>query len=113
MKSKEIVMKRIQRIRRSVTILAGLAGILLALAAAAPAALATLPPPAPAVPVPTHTVVTGGMPGWQIVLIATGAALAAAVIAVILDRIWTGRRHLTHPATRPSIRDTEEVTRAS
>ena len=39
------------------------------------------------------------MLGWQIALIAVGAALAAAVIAAILDRMWTGRQHLTHPAT--------------
>jgi hypothetical protein len=44
-------------------------------------------------------VVTGGMPGWQITLIALGAALAAAVTAVILYRIWTARRHLAHPVT--------------
>ena len=35
-----------------------------------------------------QTIVTGGMPGWQIILIAVGAALVAAVIAVLLDRAW-------------------------
>jgi hypothetical protein len=36
------------------------------------------------------------MPGWQITLIAVGAALLAAVITVLLDRMWTARRsHLT------------------
>jgi hypothetical protein len=39
-----------------------------------------------------HTVVVGGMPGWQITLIAAVAALAAATIAVLADRIWTARR---------------------
>jgi hypothetical protein len=36
------------------------------------------------------------MPGWQITLIAIGAALAAAVVAVLLDRARAARRQ---PAT--------------
>jgi hypothetical protein len=44
------------------------------------------------VPAPVHTVITGGMPGWQITLIAAGAALAAAAIAVLLDRAWAARK---------------------
>ena len=43
---------------------------------------------APAAP----TVVAGGMPGWQIALIAVGAALVAAVVAVLLDRARLARR---------------------
>ena len=43
-----------------------------------------------------HTVVVGGMPGWQIALIAAAAALAAATIAVLADRAWAARRK---PAT--------------
>jgi LPS O-antigen subunit length determinant protein (WzzB/FepE family) len=35
-----------------------------------------------------HTVVVDGMPGWQIALIAAAAALAAATVAVLLDRAW-------------------------
>jgi hypothetical protein len=38
------------------------------------------------------------MPGWQITQIALGAALVAAVIAVLLDPTRTARR-LAHPAT--------------
>jgi hypothetical protein len=34
----------------------------------------------------------GGMPGWQIVLIAVGAAVAAAVLAVLIDRARLARR---------------------
>lgn len=45
---------------------------------------------APAVP----TVVVSGMPGWQIALIAVGAALAAAVIAVLVDRARQNRLRL-------------------
>jgi len=35
------------------------------------------------------------MPGWQITLIAAGAALAAAVLAVLLDRARAARRSVT------------------
>jgi hypothetical protein len=35
------------------------------------------------------------MPGWQITLIAIGAALLAAAVALILDRAWIARRHAT------------------
>ena len=88
------------RIQRCLAVLAGLGGTLVAIAVAAPAAFALLPPPEPASPIPVtvHTVIAGGMPGWQITLIAVGAALAAAATAVMLDRIWTARRHQTHPA---------------
>jgi hypothetical protein len=40
----------------------------------------------------THIVVTGGMPGWQIALIAIGAALLTATVAVLADRSWAARR---------------------
>src|SRR5262245_9686544 len=108
------------RIRRIAAALAGLAGAWLGLAVAAPAAFAVGPPtPGPAGyrtptaeppglnanphlpyghwtgPVhqaPVHAVVTGGMPGWQIALIAIGAALVAATVAVLVDRAWAARR---------------------
>src|SRR5690242_10595405 len=90
-------------------LLAGLAGVLLASAAAIPAAFAGTHPiqgPAgyvgdpyigtvPVAPVPAttvHVINTGGMPGWQITLIAIGAALLAATVAVLLDRAWAARR---------------------
>jgi hypothetical protein len=38
-------------------------------------------------------VVAGGMPGWQIALIAIAAAAVAAAAAVILDRARAARRH--------------------
>jgi hypothetical protein len=44
------------------------------------------------VPVPVHTAVIGGMPGWQITLIAAGAALLAAVLVVIADRARAAQR---------------------
>ena len=39
-----------------------------------------------------RTVVAGGMPGWQIALIAIAAALLAATVAVLADRAWTAHR---------------------
>jgi hypothetical protein len=109
-------MNRIRHIRRLTAALAGLAGVLLAVVAAAPAALASgpapLPPPIrekhPPLPpghvvgsvykAPIHTVVIGGMPGWQIALIAIGAALATAIAAVVLDHRWAARRNTTTAA---------------
>jgi len=93
------------RIRRLAAALVGLAGALLAFTTAAPAAFASgqRPPPLPSghihqpvhqppVPVPAHTVVIGGMPGWQIALIVAGAALAAAAVAILVDRAWVARK---------------------
>jgi uncharacterized membrane protein len=51
-------------------------------------------PPLPQV----HSVVTGGMPGWQMALIAVVAALVAAVLAVLLDRAWVARRQASAPS---------------
>jgi hypothetical protein len=99
---KETVMNPIRRIRRLAGILAAVAGALLALAAASPALAATASVPhygppasgAPAAPaVVTRTVVVGGMPGWQIALIAAGTALLAAAIAVLADRTRAAHRH--------------------
>ena len=95
-------MNPIQHLRRLAAALAGLAGALLAVAAVAPAALADPFPPRPPgwdkhPPLPPpgagiHVVVVGGMPGWQIALIAIGAALLAATAAVLADRAWATRR---------------------
>ena len=88
-------------IRSAVALLTGLAGLagLVLSAVAAPAALAMTMPPGdasrPLPPVaPPRTLVAGGMPGWQIFLIALGAALVAAVAAVLLDRARTARHRL-------------------
>ena len=91
-------MHRIRAIGRLTALLTGLASALLA--ATAFPAFADIPPDgggpdAPASPLPVHTVVIGGMPGWQIALIAIGAAVTAAVAAVFLDRIRSGRQPLT------------------
>ena len=126
---KEIVMNPIRHIRRVVAALAGLACAWLGIAIAAPAAFAatrvpppvsgspgisvlheppgwTKHPPLPAghVTVPVyqvHTIVASGMPGWQIALIAVGAALFAAAAAVLADRTWSRRK--SAPAPEPSV----------
>jgi len=48
-------------------------------------------------PAPPPVAASGGMAGWQITLIAVGAALFASVIAVRADRSRAGRRQ--HSAT--------------
>jgi hypothetical protein len=97
---KEIIMNGIRHIRRIAGVLAGLACAVLGVVAAAPAAFAAprLPDPGepagyntPPLPVQVHTVVIGGMPAWQIALIAIGAALLAATVAVLADRAWAAR----------------------
>ena len=85
----------LNHVHRILAALATLAGGLLALAAA-PAALASPlrpPPPRPGgAPAPVRVIAGGGMPGWQITLIAAGAALATAAMAVLLDRARTARK---------------------
>ena len=82
-------------------------GSMLALTAASPAAFATLVPPpgegdSPVenVPPAVHTVTVGGTPGWQIALLAVGAAIVAAFIAILLDRVRTARRQQLSTNTR-------------
>ena len=63
-------------VRRLAGLLAALAATLLATATAAPAAFALPAPPMAGgngTPPPVQTVVAGGMPGWQIALIAVVA----------------------------------------
>jgi hypothetical protein len=91
------------RLRRLAGVLAAVTGGLLAAAAIVPAAaFAMVIPPqggsggtTGVTPLPATTVrvvATGGMAGWQITLIALGAALLAAAAAVLLDRARAGRR---------------------
>jgi hypothetical protein len=94
-------MNPIRYIRRAAAVLAGLTVAVLAWGAA-PAFALIEPLPADRgsvggagaqpVPVVTHVVVVGGTPGWQIALIAVGAALLAALAAVLADRTLTARR---------------------
>lgn len=100
------------RLRRLAAVVAAVTCALVAVGAAAPAAPAALagviPQPGPLsrfeptmvvpaqhhtpVPVHSHAALTVGMPGWQITLIAVGAAILAAAVAVLLDRARSARR---------------------
>ena len=103
------------RSRRTVGLLTALGALLATFASTSAAALASVNVPlpdglAPGVtggallnrggiydPVQTSTTVpvvtvVGGMPGWQIALIAIGAALVTALVAVLAYRAWTTRR---------------------
>ena len=100
-------MNRLYRCCRVAGAPAALAGAMLAAALTAPPAHATRQPPdtGPAgwfvAPPVTRIVVAGGMPGWQVTLIAIGAALAAAVLAVLADRARAARGHAaTWPCAR-------------
>jgi hypothetical protein len=100
-------MNPIRTIGRLACTLTGLAAALAAAAAAAPAAFAATrpyPPPGPPAEVvrfgpAAHTFngVTGDMTGWQIALIAVGAAILGAIVAVLLERARAARSH--RPAT--------------
>ncbi len=100
-------MDPIRTIGRLACLLTGLAAALVAAVAGAPATFAATrpyPPPGPPAEVVrfgptahTFTGVTGDMTGWQITLIAVGAAIAGAVVGVLLDRPRAARGH--RPAT--------------
>jgi hypothetical protein len=126
-------MTAIRIIHRLTAALAGLACAWLGLTFAAPATFAavSVPPPGSGSPglnvlheppgwnkhpplppghvvgpvqrVPVRTIVGGGMPGWQIALIAIGAALVAATVAVLAYRAWTIRRQPLPTAPEPSV----------
>ena len=116
-------MNHIHRIRRTLAGLTSPAGVLLACGLAAAAAQASPPPrppgwnkhpPLPAAPQPAvrfppgwnkhpplpahaHTIASGGIPGWQITLIAAAALLVTA-LAVVVYRIRAARRRATATA---------------
>ena len=95
-------MNPIPTIRRLTCMLTGLAAALAAAVMGAPAAFAATrphPPPGPPAevvrfgPVAHFNGVTGDMTGWQITLIAVGAAIVGAVAGVLLDRARAARAH--------------------
>jgi hypothetical protein len=114
----EVVMNSFRLIRRLAVIVTGLAGAMLASCGAVPPAFAgvavplggdphgrpglTSPqtgPPGlnknPPLPAHAHALATGGLPGWQMALIATGAALLVIAVAVIVYRTRAARRRVT------------------
>jgi hypothetical protein len=82
--------------RRIAAAMATLAGAVLTFVAA-PAFAEKVPPPgegsgiAPPPP-PVRVIAEGGMPGWQITLIALTAALVAAAAAVMVDHVRAARK---------------------
>jgi len=89
-----------KQLRRSISVVTTLVVAAVGLIAAAPSAFAMhLPPPSEAGSAPTTTtaVVHSGMLGWQITLIAVGAAVVAALATAFILRTGSGRR-LGHAA---------------
>jgi hypothetical protein len=89
------------RLRRLAGMLAAVTSGLLVSATIVPAAFAMNTPVVGGTGVahPGHPdtvrVIAGGMAGWQITLIALGAALLAAAATLLLDRVLTARRAAT------------------
>jgi hypothetical protein len=87
-------------VRRLGGLLAAFGALVAMLVVTGTAAMAQVLPPfgsegvQPAPPAP----VAGGMPGWEITLIAVGAALVTAVLAVLADRAWSARGRLATQA---------------
>jgi hypothetical protein len=83
------------RLRRLAAALAAVTCILLSSAAIMPATWAAanyIPDDGPDQAPAGGAATAGGMPGWQITLIALGAALVAATAAVLLDRARVSSR---------------------
>ena len=97
-------MKPIHYVRRSASIVVAFCSALFGFVIVGPStrAFATIPPPGGGSyavlphPYPTvvHSVVADGMAGWQITLIALGAALLAATVSVLADRARAAHRRL-------------------
>lgn len=89
-------MYQVRFIRRALSVVFAVGGSFLGLVLFAPSAFATIVEPvgsgsSPATspqnaPTVFHSVVAGGMAGWQIALIAGGAAVLTATLAVFVDR---------------------------
>ncbi len=100
------------RLRRIAAVLAAVTCALVASAGVIPAAFASdnmlVPGPggkyapvyvAPVPPTTVHPVTSGGLAGWQVALIALGAALVAAGLTVLLNRTRAARRLAPSPTT--------------
>ena len=105
-------MSTIKSLSRLGAVLVSLAIIAVGLASSASASTSMFPEPGgeggtgPVTPAPVtevHTVVVGGMPGWQIALIAVAAALVTAIAAVLVERGRTARRRPVRPLTDASL----------
>ena len=98
-------MSTIKSLSQLGAVLASLAVIVVSFASSALASTSVVPVPGSGgggagTPTPAtvvHTVVVGGMPGWQIALIAVAAALFTAIAAVLVERSRTARRRPVRP----------------
>ena len=102
-------MSTIKSLSRLGAVLASLAVIAVSFASSASASTSMFPVPgsggggavgpdgSPAPVTVVRTVVVGGMPGWQIALIAVVAALFTAIAAVLVERSRTARRRPVRP----------------
>ena len=93
------------RLRRLAGMLATLTCALLAPVAISSTAFARIVPPLDQAGLHVTTgppTVVGGMAGWQITLIALGAALLAAAATLVLDRVLMARRSAA-PQPRPDM----------
>jgi len=106
-------MNHIHFVRRTASVVVAICSSLLGFALFAPSAFALMtgfqsyangraPAPTGARPAVSqagltvvHTVVAGGMAGWLVTVIAIGAALFTATVAVLMDRNRAARRRLT------------------
>ena len=98
-------MRTIKSLSRLGVVLAGLAVVAVSLASSASASTTMIPAgdgggatatdTGPVTVV--HTVVVGGMPGWQIALIAVVAALVTAFAAIVIERTRAARRRPVRP----------------
>jgi hypothetical protein len=98
---------KLKRARSLGGLLAGLGVLVATLVATGSAALAMVVPGSEGGGVayyqpPVVVQNASGMPGWQITLIAVGAALVAAVLAVLAARAWSARGRLGAAASRAS-----------
>jgi hypothetical protein len=98
-------MRTIKSLSRLGVVLASLAVVAVGFASGASASTAMIPggggggsAPDPGPVTVVHTVVAGGMPGWQIALIAVMAALVTAFAAVLVERTRIARRRPVRPA---------------
>ena len=98
-------MRTIKSLSRLGVVLAGLAVVAVSLASSASASTTMIPVGGSGDATATdtgpvtvvHTVVVGGMPGWQIALIAVVAALVTAFAAVLVERTRMARRRPVRP----------------
>jgi hypothetical protein len=89
------------RLHRTATVIAALTVSVLGMIAAAPSAFAMRlvdPQETVTTSTPVYTVTRGGMAGWEIALIAIGAAVVAAALTALFLRVRL------HPGLRPAAR---------